>query len=500
MNRIFKGCKKVWLWRPSVKVIAGWSVALFAVMMLPLLRIALYSVPYYDDYNYGSFAKLGMESIGGLVGALRGAVECVRVQWHAWQGTYTSVFFMALMPGIWGEDKYFWGPVFLLILLPVAIFVLVKVLVRDILKADLASCVVMQVITAAMVVMLIYSSQAGFYWYNAGFHYVGMHSICILFVSVLICLLHVRKKMTTAVFIFLSMVGALMVAGGNFVTALQGMVLLLFIGVLGFLIYRKRAFLLLPALGVYIVGFCLNVMAPGNDKRAVNFEGWGYSPIEAILRSFLEAFKHLGEFTGLITLAILIMLVPVIWQMVKKSNFAFRYPGLVLLISFCLYATGFAPSLYSLGHAGLSRTLNAVKITYQLLLILNEVYWLGWLSKRLTAKGKMMPEGKAFWWFYPIMGEMMLLIFSIAPNQAGCYSAYGAYYYIHTGEAHNFYQQYQERVEILKSDRKDVVLTPYRYKPWLLCIGDLSVNPDNEENRAVADWYGKTSVIVKSES
>lgn len=496
MNRVLQGCKKVRDWRPSISIVAVIVLAAFAVMMLPLLRIALYSVPYYDDYLFGSTAKFWMEQVGSPWGAVKGAIESVRTEWYAWQGTYTSIFFMTLMPGIWGEDKYFWGPVFLLILLPTAIFVLVKVLVRDILKADWASCVALQSIAAITVVMLIHSSQAGFYWYNAGFHYVGMHSIGILFVAVLICLLRVRKKWTTVLFLFLSMLGALMVAGANFVTTLQGAIVLLFIAAVGVFFYRKRAFLLVPAICIYAIGFFKNVTAPGNDKRAQNFVGWGYSPVEAVLRSFLEAFRHLGEFTGWITVAVMVLLVPIVWQMVRKCSFKFRYPGLVLLLSICLYATGFTPSLYSLGHAGLSRTLNAVKITYQLLLLLNEVYWIGWLHGLLQDKRHRLPEKNMFWWFYPIMGAIMLLIFAVAPNQAGCYSAYGAYYYIHTGEAYNFYQQYLERVELLKSDEENIVFEPYLFKPWLLCIEDLSENPDNEANWALAVWYDKNTIIV----
>ena len=68
---------------------------------------------------------------------------------------------------------------------------------------------------------------------------------------------------------------------------------------------------------------------------------------------------------------------------------------------------------------------------------------------------------------------------------------------MHTGEAYNFYQEYLKRVEILKSSEPDVVLSPYHYRPWLLCMGDLSDDPDNEANRAVANWYGKSSVVVK---
>ena len=167
----------------------------------------------------------------------------------------------------------------------------------------------------------------------------------------------------------------------------------------------------------------------------------------------------------------------------------------VAALSFCLYTSGFTPSLYAMGHGGLSRTLNAVKMTWQLLLILNEVYFLGWLQQYLEKKSKNI-SGDASWWFYALVGVVMLLIFSASDNQAGNYSAYGAYYYVHTGEAYNFHEQYLERVEMLKSDASRVVLEPYRFKPWFLCMGDLSDNPDSEENRAIADWYGKASVVV----
>ena len=53
-----------------------------------------------------------------------------------------------------------------------------------------------------------------------------------------------------------------------------------------------------------------------------------------------------------------------------------------------------------------------------------------------------------------------------------------------------------ERVAELKGDEADVVFEPYRFKPWLLCVGDLSENPDDEANWAVAVWYGKNSVKV----
>lgn len=67
------------------------------------------------------------------------------------------------------------------------------------------------------------------------------------------------------------------------------------------------------------------------------------------------------------------------------------------------------------------------------------------------------------------------------------------------GEAYNFHQEYLERVEKLLGDEDDVQLQPYHYKPWFLCMGDLSEDENNEANRSLAIWYDKDSVTLISE-
>ena len=194
----------------------------------------------------------------------------------------------------------------------------------------------------------------------------------------------------------------------------------------------------------------------------------------------------------------------------EQAKLSFKLPGVVLAASFCFYATGFTPSLYSMGHAGLGRTQNAVKLTFQILMILNEIYFVGWLKTKIFGKDTLNGEageqrGTYVWnflrncpWFYYVgLGVLMLLTLKFAPNKAGVYSTYGAFYYVHTGEAYNFRQEYLARVEMLEGEDKNVVLEPYHFTPWLICMGDLSTDPDAEENVAVASWYDKDSVVVR---
>lgn len=487
--------KKFWTWKPSEKLVAAGFMMILAITLIPLLRLALYAVPWYDDYMYGLYMKRAVESGGGLLDMIRAACESARVEWHAWQGTFSSIFLMTFMPAAWGEQYYFIGPVFLILLLVLGVFALVQVLARDVCGFDRVSVLSMQAAVSAMVLMFIYTAQEGFYWYNGGVHYVGMHSFLLILIAMAVKLLKTEKRVLSVFLVPGTALLALLPAGSNYVTALQGLLALLLVAGVGALVRNRRTFLLIPSLLVYGVGFFKNVTAPGNDKRMGFFTDWGYGPVESVLRSFWEAFLHLGKFSGLITIVVLVLFAPMIWRAVKKSRFSFPVPALVLAASVCLYASGFTPSLFSLGHAGMSRALNSVKITYQLLLVINEVYWMGYLCRRLEKKGRKVPEGLCVWWFYPIVGAVMLLIFSSASNQAGNYSAYGAYYYVHTGEAYNFYHEYLERVEKLKGDEPNVEVQAYVFRPWFLCKGDWAESADGDVNRVVAIWYDKDTVV-----
>lgn len=435
-------------------------------------------------------------------GLLQNPVVCMA-------GNVFFYFFMTLMPAVWGEQYYFLGPVFILLLLLAGSMVFTHVILRKVFGMEQWISLAIQAVITIAEFMFIYSAQSGFYWYNGGIHYVGMHGFGLLFLSVAICLERAEGRTAKGLLFTASVLLAMITAGSNFVTALQGLLCLLTILLVSVVVERRRTGLwLLPSTLVYIIGFGLNVAAPGNSVRARSYVGWGYGPLESIGRSFLEAVKHIPEYTGPVVLMVMLLLVPMIWQAVKSTDYRFRYPGIVLALSFCLYATGYTPSLYSLGHAGLSRTLNAVKITYLLLLFLNEIYWIGWLRQllekragqttgQLTIQKLTTRNGAAAWWFYALIGVACLVIFRASSNQAGHYSSYGAYYYVHTGEAYNFHQEYLERVAILSGPEKDVQLPAYQFRPWFLCMGEISENADNEANRSLAMWYHKDSVTLK---
>ncbi len=504
--------KQILNWEPDMRIVAALAVCALLLLLVPLLRLTIYAIPWYDDYNYGQFVKDFLGVNRSISSAVSGAVYCLRVQWYAWQGTFSSIFFMSLVPSVWGEQYYFWGPVFLILILTFSTWMLTRELVRNVLKSDRINGIVLQVVVTIVVVEFISSAQQGFYWYNGGVHYVGMHSFLLLLIASWIRLLTDRRKGVIAVSAAWSLAGAVLAGGANYVTALQGLLMGLSILALGVCLRRRKALLMIPSLLVYGFCFYVSASAPGNSVRGEAL-GSGMAPAAAVLFSFKEAFDHLWEFTGPAMLIMMLLAWPVVRNVVRKRPLRFRYPGLLLAWSFCLYAAGFTPTLYVLGHGGFDRTLNAVKITYQLLFIINFVYWTGWVCRKLQ-EAQNPPRFHNAWKrvekavglglernplrFYLMIGVLLLSAFSLEKNQAGNYSSYGAYYYIHTGEANEYHKEYLARVEKIKNGGDKVVVDAYHFRPWFLRIGDLSENAGREENQAIARWYNKEAVYCRS--
>lgn len=488
--------KKLFKAKINMPLLSIGTFLLLIVLAIPIARIMMYCVPWYDDFGYGFYTKSYWELNHSFMDALEGALNNTKSMWYAWQGTYTSCFFMSLMPAVWGTEMYKVGLWLILAIMIFSIFVLVRVLLRDVLKVkDFWICLFVQSIVAITVMVFMRSAIEGFFWYNSAVHYTAMHSLGILYIAGIIKFIYAKGKIKTGIMVALSMLFSVIIAGVNNVTVLQVGITLVSIFVLGIIFKKKRAYLLIPAIICYGIGMYHNVCAPGNAKRAVWYESMKLSPIEAILRSFESAFTYLDDFTGFMTLAIIAITVPVAFMVAKKTRFEFKYPLIVLLWSFCLYATGFTPTLYMMGHTLLGRATNMAKLTFQILLFINLFYFVGWLYKIVKEKFGKTLNIKPTWSYCVILALLMVLIFAIEPNKGGKYSSYCAYYFVHTGEAYNYYKEYKYRVHVCEtSEEADIVVHPYGYKPWLLCLGDLSEDPNYEPNQYMAKFFGKNSI------
>lgn len=152
-----------------------------------------------------------------------------------------------------------------------------------------------------------------------------------------------------------------------------------------------------------------------------------------------------------------------------------------------------------MGGEGLPRTFVVVKFTLLILLFVNAAYWLGWVMKQREKREKEVKDAKHYIWFYVVIATGMLLCFFLTEGQARDFSTYGAYYYVHTGEAANHHLEYVRRIETIENSGANVEVAPMYWKPWFLFKGELSTSPSAEQNVEMAKWYYKESIVLKVE-
>ena len=147
--------------------------------------------------------------------------------------------------------------------------------------------------------------------------------------------------------------------------------------------------ILIVTIIIYFTGFAISFLSPGNANREAAVGVSSSNPLLAVIKSFEYAFLYSKNYYGLLMLVVmLIAIIPIVSKLARSSKFEFKYPLIILLASFCLYASSFTPGLYALENPGAGRTVNIIKITFIILLMLNFIYFEGALIRYIDKKLK----------------------------------------------------------------------------------------------------------------
>ena len=129
--------------------------------------------------------------------------------------------------------------------------------------------------------------------------------------------------------------------------------------------------------------------------------------------------------------------------------------------------------------------------TYYLLLILNLYYWFRWLHQCLdaeTAEKISLPfqKHKASL----LISISFFLLFAVLCTDKTQLTTKSAVHDIHKGYAQAYHQETLHRIALLSMEGVDEVWVPnFTVKPYLLDLEDISTDPSNWRNRAMAKWY-----------
>lgn len=486
--------------KPYELIFVAAALALFIVLVVvPLLGISKYDHACADDYSYGLNSHLTWSNSHSLAWTVKAAFDTTKENWYAWQGTFVSIFLMALSPAVFGEQYYSVTPYIMLAALSVSLIFLVKILVYDFLKGTYCQTVLISLAALTVCIENIYDPASAFFWYNSAIHYTVMQSVMFIMGGSALFVAMKRRIVLNSVICCLC---AFCLGGGNYINALVGM--LFYVGIIAFgFVYRGKKsqnkvkdyiFQILPIL-FYLTSFVISFIAPGNEVRGAYYTKT--SPFNAIFLSFTEGITNAFEWTTWFQIGFMIIIFPTLFFLGKKieKNKKIAILGLASIIYFfCIYAASFTPSIYSMGSAELPRTLGNSKMLYTLFLFYVEFwisYLVGFIPEHEKVSRKVIP-------YFILVGVLTVVCsFVLHPYKEGRFPSYASYKYVKEGYAQIYYAQYLERLDILKDTNvKDAVLDENVCKLNVLYIDDIVDNPSDWRNQSVAKWYGKSSVVL----
>lgn len=503
-----EGYKQMKNWKSldwQIKIIFYIVLAVFLIAMIPLFVMSFYSFMSADDYGFAKNPVEVWKEGHSILKLMISQFGPVKSNYMSWQGTYFSEWLNRVLIGMCGETAYYVGTfVSLGGLIAAELFTFVTILVKglgaDKYCAGIVSmgCVLMQILFTPVPV-------EAYYWFCGAIVYTFIYALCWLLIGLLFLLckgISEKAKLIIleVVIVFLSIA----IGGSNYVTGLVMVVVYAFFVLGTFWSRNQKKYFMLINMIVYIIAFGINVLAPGNMTRQNTTGLERNSAIESIILSFKEALEYIMVNMWLPNIIIGLLLIPFFIRIVKEKCYKFSFPGLISLLSFCLFAAHFTPNLYALGFTGAGRVLNLYRFSFYFLLYANELYWIGWLYYRYSEKHnltiqenvEMNEEFQQGSWLLPscIFGGIMLCI-SMHFFGGKTITSVSAIHDLSTGVAKQYYAEQQERLKLYEDPSiKEVYISPYTNAPYLLFFIDIDDDENAWLNTTVARYYNKEKV------
>lgn len=477
------------------KTLSRFFFVVYILSLIPMFVIGLYNYPSADDYSIGSNVRQTWVVSHSVIQTVWQAVLRSVEDWMIWMGYFTSNFLMAIPPCVFGEKWYALTTVIMVGSISLSTGYLLYQIFVKVLKAD------RYISQTVICIMLFFTMQCmvgrveAFYWYCGAANYMLTHSLSMWFYGMLVSLAVSRHK---KIFVAAAIGLGFLVGGANQMTALNVAIVLL-IAVI-FILYTKKwkekMNVLIPMLGFYI-GFILNVAAPGNWVRSEISQGMG--PVKAVMISLLYGLEYcLGEWTDWSILVMVIALIPLLWKLIEKTEFKFPYPVIFVLFGFGLVSAMMTPPLFAVGNIGADR-LKALTFTmYMVVLVLCELYAVGWIRKKYFRNSSKEEAMK-------LSADMIIFLMScVLFFAAGAclkvianphyYTSSSAMTDLLTGSAKKYGETLEKRAKLYNGGEKDIVVEPLEIEPELLYFSDITEDPEDWQNKGLCRYYGLNSV------
>lgn len=480
-----------------------WAVILGAVLTLaPLLMLSMYNHPNGDDYGYAFRTFQVWRGSHSVWAVIKEAAATSAEFYHTWQGLYASAFVLALEPGIFGEKYYALTGILMLVIIYGSNLIFSMYILHRKLKATKLEGAAFGCMVSFVMVQWMPSVLQGLYWYNGAMNYGLFYGVLLLLLCASIRLFEEQSRLKTVKNLIVACLLAVILAGGNHVTAFMGILFLL--GITVWAAVRKKKKYAICSLIVFLfmtAGFLFNVTSPGTKIRQSNFaESQGV--IWTLRYAVKAGLQAINQWLGIAVIVAMLLMLPFVFSIVKRIRaefgFRFRYPLAVFVISVGWICAMLCPPLYAMGGTGDGRLLNVVYYSFVLLLFLNEFYVCGWMMEKFSgeAAGNMENEKPGLSNIWIVTNLVLVLGLWIGCSESS--ASYQAFILLKTGEAARYSEEANERYELLyEAKGRDVKVKAYTVQPHLLYLDDITEDAEDWRNQYVKEYFELNSIVLE---
>jgi len=500
--------------------------------------VGMHARPSLDDYSFSAAssmrpsAQLPREHYiqrsvryavtnGNILDIIGAVGNTVADNYREWQGTFSAIALFSAHPGVlFGPGAY---PLTMLLTI-FSLIVSTAFLCRTLLGKNWLLPGI--IILTASIQWLPHIAQ-GFFWYNGAVFYTFFYSLMLFSLALKI---RIIKSAEPPVPLKIALVFLLdfFIGGGNYVTALLNTEINIVLT--AYVLWQNKNDLrnnirkwIGPVLFTFasLSGLLVSALAPGNAFRAALFTYSTFSIIAIPRTVFLSIGLSVWDVINWTTPAILILLamsIPLMWRIVRDIKFDFKYPLIVSIFTFLLFASQNAPPIFAMDGPGDPKLRNIVYFSYIWLVFGNAFYWTGWVSRKIEIRS---PLKKAYTYLlYSGLSAALLVLglgfgmspinraIIIDPNLAATTALTTRD--LHAGLPQQFLVEYEQRRQTLENSTEDhVVVVPFTAMPLTLVPfypvylessytpAEITHSPTHWINRSIADYYGRVSVVSR---
>lgn len=472
------------------------------VSIVPLLLIGKYNHPSADDFGYSVSVKQGVENNASTIEIVKIAIDTSKEYMNKWQGLYTSAFLLALQPAVFGEQYYALTTIIMLLVIAAGVFALIYSIVHNVLQSKCRSWYVVAAILFMYIIQGMPDPVEGLFWFNGAVNYLFFWGLFLVNISILISYFN---KDRAYISLLISFILSFLISGGNHIT---GFVNIMFVCcIFAYSLYKKRRILIVFSLVSAILGFVVNLTAPGTAIRMVSDGVSNPSVIKTVVRcgyQSLVSHSHYFTFTFLILLLVLTpFIIDLIRSTEKKIKIDLKVCFGIVILDFVIIAAMYCLPYYAMGVFGEGRVENTIFATYTVLMVITYSCLVGYLQEYALGQdiyikviyksenNKLVRIGLA------AIIVCMVSYIAVVGNGIKDYST-GMKALTDMSEAKMYDMEYQKRMSLINDESvEDVVIEAFKTKPYLLFFSDIERDCTHWKNKSMASYYKKNTISLE---